>query len=172
MGSTERTRLLAYYNGNNYDASTNPGGMAKGGHRTNLVPAFQDISVVGQDCADAASAAQASESQTGAWKDETAISAGVVTRVDARTVRISGGGDRTGIYTEGRAVKLTQSANAYGYVVSSSYSSPHTNVIVSCIVDSGLSAMSFGQDPLNAPQVSSDGSDLYICDNYYTLGGF
>lgn len=62
-------------------------------------------------------------------------------------------GDRTAIYTVGRAVKLDQTADAQGYVVSSSYSvgDDETTVTVDCTVDSGLSEVRFGQEPGNNP---------------------
>lgn len=41
-------RLNDKYNGNNYNVSTNPGGMAADGHRVNFVPALQDVAVVGE----------------------------------------------------------------------------------------------------------------------------
>lgn len=40
-------RLATFYNGSNYSASTNPGGMANNGHRQNFIPALQDLSLVG-----------------------------------------------------------------------------------------------------------------------------
>ena len=40
------SRLASTYNGNTYNAGTNPGGMAGGGHRTNFVPALQDLATV------------------------------------------------------------------------------------------------------------------------------
>ncbi|MEH2476254.1 hypothetical protein V1281_002577 [Nitrobacteraceae bacterium AZCC 2161] len=41
------TRLASYFNGSAYDASTNPGGLAAGGHRSNFTPALQDVATVG-----------------------------------------------------------------------------------------------------------------------------
>ena len=49
--------LASYYNGNDYDVATNPGGMADGGHRTNFEPALNDIATVAEAIADAADAA-------------------------------------------------------------------------------------------------------------------
>lgn len=170
--SAASVRLATYYNGNNYDVSTNPGGLALGGHRVNFVPACQDIATVGQEVASDAAKAQAAATQTGAWKDETTISTGVISRVNASTVRITGGGDRTDIYIAGRAIWLDQTTDTYGHVVSSSYNSTYTDVVVDVVVDVGLTAMSFGQDPRNAPASSSAGSNLYLAANYNCLGGW
>lgn len=42
-------RLLNKYNADRYNPSTNPGGMGRGGHRVNLIPAFQDLSTVANE---------------------------------------------------------------------------------------------------------------------------
>jgi len=44
-------RLKSFYNGNAYDAATNSGGMGKGGHRENLIPALRDVCTVGEETA-------------------------------------------------------------------------------------------------------------------------
>lgn len=39
-------RLKAgYYNGSAYNAGSNPGGLADGGHRTNFAPALEDVGI-------------------------------------------------------------------------------------------------------------------------------
>ncbi len=43
------------YNGGNYNASTNPGGLANDGHRINFVPALNDVATIGAGVADLAS---------------------------------------------------------------------------------------------------------------------
>jgi hypothetical protein len=48
-------RLEDLYNGGNYNASTNPGGLANDGHRINFVPALQDVATIGAGVADLAS---------------------------------------------------------------------------------------------------------------------
>lgn len=67
-------------------------------------------------------------------------------------------GDRTDVYTENRAISLTQTASAKGYVTSSSYSAgtpgSTTVSVTGCTVDSGLSAVDFGQEPQNAPKTN------------------
>jgi hypothetical protein len=47
-------RLASYYNGSDYNASTNPGGFGHGGHTTNFIPALQDDATVANAIADAA----------------------------------------------------------------------------------------------------------------------
>lgn len=62
--------------------------------------------------------------------------------------------NRTAIYVETRAVNLNQTTDAKGYVSSSSYSSGTglTTVNVTGVtVDAGLSAVTIGQEPDNAP---------------------
>ena len=58
-------------------------------------------------------------------------------------------GDKTGVYVEYRAIRLTQDTDATGHVLSSSYDSgaDETTVEVSCTVDSGLSEVEYGQPP-------------------------
>lgn len=50
-------RLSEYYNASDYDAGTNPGGMAAGGHRTNFIPSLQDLALVAPAIAIEATAA-------------------------------------------------------------------------------------------------------------------
>ncbi len=40
-------RLANFYNGNAFDAGTNPGGMAEGGHRQNFDPSLKDAATIG-----------------------------------------------------------------------------------------------------------------------------
>lgn len=62
-------------------------------------------------------------------------------------------GDKTGVYVEHRAVRLTQDTDTAGHVLSSSYDSgsDETTVEVICAVDSGLSEVEYGQIPDSAP---------------------
>ncbi|MDY6789677.1 MAG: phage tail protein [Thermodesulfobacteriota bacterium] len=80
------------------------------------------------------------------WRLETAT----VTFVDASSFKVSG--NVTAIYAQHRAVKLTQTSDDKGYVVSAVYSSPDTTVTVTgCTVDSGLTAVEYGQEVENKP---------------------
>lgn len=47
-------RLKNKYNGSGYNASTNPGGLADGGHRVNFEPALQDTATAGEAVAEQA----------------------------------------------------------------------------------------------------------------------
>lgn len=47
-----RLRLANDYNGNVYNAVTNPNGMARGGHRLNEIPLAQDVATVAEGVAD------------------------------------------------------------------------------------------------------------------------
>lgn len=59
-------RLASFFNGGNYSATTNAGGLANDGHRVNFVPALQDVATVGEGAADAATAADASKTAAAA----------------------------------------------------------------------------------------------------------
>ena len=68
-------------------------------------------------------------------------------------------GDLTAVYTPWRAVRLTQTADDQGHVVSSSYNGGGdvTTVTVTCAVDAGLSLVEYGQEPGNEPHNRSVG---------------
>lgn len=68
--------LAGFYNGNDYDAGTNAGGLADGGHRVNFVPALQDVARVGEAIADAAdyAATQATAAASSASSASTSAS--------------------------------------------------------------------------------------------------
>jgi hypothetical protein len=62
-------------------------------------------------------------------------------------------GDKTAIYLEKRAVYLTQTSNAYTHVSDATYDGGSGQTIVTtvdAVVDSGLSAVEYGQPPNNA----------------------
>ena len=63
-------------------------------------------------------------------------------------------GDLTAVYTARRAVRLTQTADDQGHVVSSSYNGGGdvTTVTVTCAVDAGLSLVEYGQEVGNQAQ--------------------
>ncbi|MEW5725896.1 MAG: hypothetical protein AB1896_22495 [Thermodesulfobacteriota bacterium] len=75
-----------------------------------------------------------------------ATEADTVAYASASSFTVSG--DKTAIYVARRAVYLDQTSPAYGHVVSSSYSAPDTTVVVDCTVDTGLTAVEYGQ-PVN-----------------------
>lgn len=58
-------------NGNAYDASTNPGGLAQGGHRQNFVPDLQAAVAVAQWSADSAAEAASNTASTAADRVQT-----------------------------------------------------------------------------------------------------
>ena len=78
------------------------------------------------------------------WTAET----NAVLYVDSNTFTVEG--DQTATYTVDRAVKLTQTAAAAGNVSASSYSGVTGKTTVdlyTSVVDGGLTAVSYGQDP-------------------------
>lgn len=73
------------------------------------------------------------------WANETAA----VAYASASSFTITGQ-DRTAVYTNGRALKLTQTASGYAYVTSASYAGGNTTVaIYGGTVDTGLSQVAY-----------------------------
>ncbi len=68
-------RLESLYNGDAYNADTNPGGMAVGGHRINFEPALQDVARTGEAIAAAAEAVAADATAAGVSETNAAASA-------------------------------------------------------------------------------------------------
>lgn len=65
------------------------------------------------------------------------------------------GGDQTGTYIMGRAVRLTQTTNATGFVASSVYGASTTVTVSGVTVDSGLAGVDYGISPLSWAIVST-----------------
>jgi microcystin-dependent protein len=99
------------------------------------------------------------------WRLETAT----VTYENATSFKVAG--DWTGVYTQHRAVKLTQTSNAKGYVVSSVYYSgpDETRVTVTgATVDYGLSAVEYGPEKENSsynPNIVPTGAEMMWSDD-------
>ena len=72
----------------------------------------------------------------------------------ASTASFTVAGDKRSIYLPRRAVRLTQTGNADGFVMSASYDGGQnkTTVVVDCIVDTGLSGVEYGQAPAASPK--------------------
>jgi hypothetical protein len=83
-------RLASFYNGNDYDAAGNPGGMANDGHRINFEPSLKDIATAGGGVSDFLVAiaadveADATAAGAGAEDAETARAATVAARDKAQ----------------------------------------------------------------------------------------
>lgn len=87
------------------------------------------------------------------WMDEP----DTPTFVDATSFTLPG--DKTAIYITRRAVLLTQTSDDYGYVVSSAYvggTDTTTVVVEDAVVDSGITAVQFGQPPFNEPKLEDE----------------
>lgn len=86
-------RLRNYYNGNAYDAQNNPGGMARGGHRTNLIPSYRDLSDVASALSEEVTAAVNSATISQIARDQA-----VAARDEAQAIADSiGGGGGGGV---------------------------------------------------------------------------
>jgi hypothetical protein len=100
------------------------------------------------------------------WRLETAV----VTYEDTPSFKVAG--DVTGIYVQHRAVKLTQTSDGKGYVASAVYASgpDETTVTVTGVnVDSGLTAVEYGQELENTPYTPDPSTlrvDLLIVSNW------
>lgn len=81
-------RLANFYNGGDYDASTNPGGMGRGGHRVNFESALTDAARAGAANAAAATAAGSSATAAGVSEVNAAASAAKLIGSSATSVAI------------------------------------------------------------------------------------
>jgi hypothetical protein len=84
-------RLATYYNGNNYNAGSNPGGFGVGGHRVNFIPSLQDLALVADSVADAADAASTFATNAATSETNAAASAGKLTGTSTTSVSIGTG---------------------------------------------------------------------------------
>jgi hypothetical protein len=89
--SAASDRLASFYNGLAYNASTNAGGMASGGHRINFIPALQDVATVGGEVATNATAAASSASSASASATAAAASATSLQATSATSITIGTG---------------------------------------------------------------------------------
>lgn len=74
------------------------------------------------------------------------------------------------VYTARRAIMLIQASSDSGYVVGIAHDEANSRAIVtvaSVVVDAGLTAVWFGQDPSNAPK-SGGGGDAVLAAIYHT----
>lgn len=92
-GDTEDAieRADTYYNGNDYDASTNPGGFAQGGHRINFIPALQDVATIASSISAAATFAETQADAAAASAVDAAASATSLQGTSATSVAIGTG---------------------------------------------------------------------------------
>lgn len=122
-------RLQNFYNGNPYDAATNAGGLAEGGHRENEIDMMQDVALAAEAIADeasgaATSAGNASTSETNAaasaalaedWAIDSTISGGSAkewaTRAEDSTIT-GGGGEYSAKHYAAKAEAAKTSAEA------------------------------------------------------------
>lgn len=101
------------YNGGNYNASTNPGGLANDGHRINFVPALQDVSIIGAGVAALASSTStaAIAAATSASAASTSASAASTSATAAASSASSAAGSATTATTQAGAAS-TSATNA------------------------------------------------------------
>lgn len=117
------TRLASYYNGNNYNAGSNPGGMGAGGHRTNFVPSLQDLTLVGTSVEDAADAAATSASAASTSATSSASQANTLTATSTTSLSI-GTGSKAFTTQSGKAF------NVGSYVQATSDANPTTHFMI------------------------------------------
>lgn len=84
-------RLETLYNGDAYNADTNPGGLAVGGHRINFEDALQDIATAGQATSAAATAAGTSATNAATSETNAAASAAKLSATSTTSLAIGTG---------------------------------------------------------------------------------
>ncbi len=162
------SNCLSFYNGNSY-APGNLGGMANNGHVYNFIPALQDMCALAAFAAQMAQVASTYAAGTNGWTSE----ASTIVFVDASSFKVAG--NKVAQYEQGRALAITQGAPGFCFIGTAAWdgSTWTTVTIKGLVLTSDLSAVALGQAVENAPAAgSSIGSDLYIQQNYFTLGGF
>lgn len=137
-------RLSSFYNGNAYDASTNAGGMAVGGHRVNFVPSLQDVARVanavssaadysGTQATNAAASAVTAASQAASLQGTSTTSVLIGTGAKSFTTQASKQ------WPVGAHLKIWSAANPANYMTGpvASYSGTALGVTVEAIGGSG-----------------------------------
>lgn len=110
------SRCGSFYNGNAYNASTNAGGMAAGGHRVNFTPSLQDAARIASAIALAASAADTSATAASSSAASAANSVAALTGTSTTSISI-GTGSKTfttqanKLFTVGSFVLIESDAN-------------------------------------------------------------
>lgn len=81
-------RLESFYNGDAYNADTNPGGFAVGGHRINFEDALQDVARTGEAVASAAESAESDAAAAAASETNAAASAAKLSATSTTSLAI------------------------------------------------------------------------------------
>lgn len=139
-----QTRLSSFYNGNDYDAGSNPGGMGAGGHRSNFIPSLQDVALLGDSIADAADAAEASADDA---SNAATTALGLATALTGTSVTSNS-------ISTGSKAFTTQSAKAFDvgtYVIARSDANPTTHYMIGQVT-------AYSGTSLTVNMVSSSGS--------------
>jgi hypothetical protein len=142
-----KTRLDTVYNGNDYDAATNPGGMGAGGHRINFEPALSDVARVAGAVGDAAGAVNTKASEAAASATSAAGSAAKMSGTSTSSVEIATGAKafttQSGKFFEpGRHVTIVSAANPANFMAGqvTAYSGTSLTVLVERVGGSGTFA--------------------------------
>ena len=88
-------RLASYYNGNAYNASTNPGGYDNDGHRINFVPTLQDVARIASAISSAAGAASTSATDAATSATNAAAAVANLTGTSVTSISLSAVGTKT-----------------------------------------------------------------------------
>lgn len=115
-------RLASTYNGNAYDAGTNPGGMAAGGHRTNFIPALEDLALVVEAVAEAADAADVDATAAAASEAASALNVAKLTGTSTTSLAIATG-------SKSFTTQASKFFNVGSYVIAKSDANPTTNLM-------------------------------------------
>lgn len=160
LASTPILRLSQGYNGsgsgtcgyNNqvYDPTNNPGGMDGNGVAYNWINMAQDLVSVGATAQQQAQIVASYQTGANGWLAENHA----LTRLSASQFTVAAAGlNLTTLYKVNRALSVIQNASGYGYVAASAYDgvSVTTVTVTGLTLDAGLTSVSLGQDPANAP---------------------
>jgi hypothetical protein len=172
--------LNNWWNGQGWNPTTNPGGMANDGHAQNLVAttANNGICVVGdiaslvQQAGQSAQIAASCAAGSNGYMTIVGVTYAMVS-ANQFTASVSPAADLTPFFEINRAIEVTQTKSGNGYISASSYSAATglTTVTVTGItLDSGFQSIVLGQAVENAPlQTPPSGNNLYLANNYSGL---
>lgn len=143
-------RLDSLYNGDDYDATTNPGGFAHGGHRVNFIPSLRDVATVGDSVADAADAAVTAADQASNYA--TALFATSTTAMTISTGSKTMTTQASKTFPNGSYVLITSQADPAKYMHGQVTSYSGTSLTVNVTLTLGSGTFNAWNISLSAPQ--------------------
>jgi hypothetical protein len=167
----DKYKLLEETNEGDYHPTGNPCGWESDGHEANLARWSGAVAAVGKEVRAAVATATAAGNQTGAWKRLEADGGAVVAPMRLAANSVSVQGDWTWLFVPGRAVRPA-AVEPGGWIAAVEYDVANARTVATVTgwsVPADITELWFGQDPENAPDSSSAGSDLYLAAIYNCL---